>query len=111
MNAIKTTLTLALTAAIGSAGLAYAQGNPFALDHLGAGTLVAAGDDKTESGKCGTGKCGVGKTKPKDAKCGGDAAKTAEGKCGAGMDAKTMEGKCGTGMTKPMEGKCGTGKK
>lgn len=31
MNTTKTTLTLALTAAIGAAGVAYAAGNPFAM--------------------------------------------------------------------------------
>ena len=75
MKAGKTTLTLALTAAIGAAGIAHAAGNPFALNALSQGYMVAAAD-KAQDGKCGEGKCGGAKeTKAKDGKCG-------EGKCG-----------------------------
>jgi uncharacterized low-complexity protein len=96
MKASKTTLTLALTAAIGTAGIAYAAGNPFALNVLSQGYMVAAAD-KAQEGKCGEGKCGAKKdAKAKDGKCG-------EGKCGGAKDAKAKDGKCG-------EGKCG-GKK
>ncbi|MCP5278429.1 MAG: hypothetical protein H6935_08700 [Thiobacillus sp.] len=99
MNATKKTLTLALgaalTAAIGTAGLAQAAGNPFAMQGLSSGYMVAAAD-KAKDGKCGEGKCGGSKdAKAKDGKCG-------EGKCG-GSKAKAKDGKCG-------EGKCG-GKK
>jgi uncharacterized low-complexity protein len=96
MKASKTTLTLALTAAIGVAGIAHAAGNPFALNALPQGYMVAAAD-KAQDGKCGEGKCGAKKdTKAKDGKCG-------EGKCGGAKEPKAKDGKCG-------EGKCG-GKK
>lgn len=96
------TLTLALTAALGTAGIAYAtNGNPFALNDLSQGYQVAA-TDKAQDGKCGEGKCGGTKnakatdSKAKDGKCG-------EGKCGGTKSVKAKDGKCG-------EGKCG-GKK
>lgn len=99
------TLTLALTAAMGTAGIAYASsGNPFALSDLSQGYQVAqaATTEKAQDGKCGEGKCGSKKSvKAKDGKCG-------EGKCGATKakadDAKVKDGKCG-------EGKCGAPKK
>lgn len=101
MNTSKTTLTLALTAAIGAAGvanIAYAAGNPFAMQSLDSGYMVAAADSKMKNGKCGTGKCGANKAKAKsgdtEGKCGGDKAKAMEGKCG-GDKAKATEGKCG----------------
>jgi len=114
MNATKTTLTLALTAAIGAASFAHAAGNPFAMHSLNSGYLLAAADDKVMEGKCGgdkakamEGKCGGDKakaTKAKEGKCG-------EGKCGASKTkAKAMEGKCGGDKAKSMEGKCGGSK-
>lgn len=107
MNASKTTLTLALTAALGTAtlgasGLTQAAENPFAMQSLKSGYMLAAADEKTmdgkamdekateakaNDGKCGAGKCGANKKKAK--------AKAADGKCGAGMESKTMDGKCG----------------
>jgi len=107
MNMTKTTLTLALTAAIGAAAgvanIAYAAGNPFAMQSLDSGYVVAAADSKMKNGKCGTGKCGANKAKAK-AKASG-----MEGKCG-GDKAKAMEGKCGGDKGKAMEGKCGASK-
>lgn len=109
-----TTIALALTAAIGATGLAHAAGNPFAMQSLSSGYMVAA-DDKGMAGKCGASKteeakCGASKTKAKDGKCGegkcgANKAKTTEGKCGG---SKTMEGKCGGAKT--TEGKCGASK-
>lgn len=100
MKASKTTLTLALTAAIGMAGIAHAAGNPFALNALSQGYMVAAADDKAQDGKCG----GAKDTKAQDGKCGGAKdAKAQDGKCGGAKEAKTTkakDGKCG-------EGKCG----
>jgi uncharacterized low-complexity protein len=98
MKASKATLTLALTAAIGAAGIAHAAGNPFALNALSQGYMVAAAD-KAQDGKCGEGKCGGAKkdVKAKDGKCG-------EGKCGGAKETKAKDGKCG-------EGKCGGTKK
>lgn len=105
MNANKTSLTLALTAALGVAGVAHAAGNPFAVQSLSQGYMVADAHGKTAEGKCGgdkakEGKCGGDKTKAKDGKCG-------EGKCGAKKD-KTKEGKCGGDKAK--EAKCGGNK-
>ena len=109
MNATKTTLTLALTAVVGAAGMAHAA-NPFAMQSLSSGYMVAAADDKTMEGKCGgnktmEGKCGGDKaTKAKDGKCG-------EGKCGANKaktKAKAADGKCGA--SKAADGKCGGNK-
>ncbi|MBI5331133.1 MAG: hypothetical protein HZB71_11035 [Betaproteobacteria bacterium] len=69
MNASKTTLTLALTTAIGVAtgvsSIAHAAGNPFAMQSLSHGYLVAAADEKAMDGKCG------GVKGAKDGKCGG----------------------------------------
>ena len=50
MKANKATLTLALTAAIGVAGMAHAAGNPFALNALSQGYMVSAAD-KAQDGK------------------------------------------------------------
>jgi uncharacterized low-complexity protein len=93
MKASKATLTLALTAAIGAAGIAHAAGNPFALSALSQGYMVAAAD-KAQDGKCGEGKCGGAK---KDVKA-------KDGKCGGAKETKAKDGKCG-------EGKCGGTKK
>jgi uncharacterized low-complexity protein len=107
MNASKTSLILALTSVIGTAGIAHAAGNPFAMQSLDSGYQVAAADDKAMEGKCGGDKTKAQakskvKAKSKDGKCG-------EGKCGASK-AKATEGKCGGDKTKPMEGKCGGSK-
>ncbi len=93
-----------LTAAIGAAfvgslafgSVASADENPFGMQDLNAGYMVAGGEhggDKGKEGKCGEGKCGGDKE-------GGDKGK--EGKCG--------EGKCGgdkEGGDKGEEGSCG----
>lgn len=83
MSMNKTSITLALAATLGASGIALADGNPFAMQELKQGYMVA------EAG---------------EGKCGGDKEKAGEGKCGgAKADTKASEGKCG-------EGKCG-GKK
>jgi uncharacterized low-complexity protein len=92
MKASKATLTLALTAAIGAAGIAHAAGSPFALTALSQGYMVAAAD-KAQDGKCGEGKCGGKKD-----------VKAQDGKCGGAKETKAKDGKCG-------EGKCGGAKK
>ncbi len=92
---LKTT-TIALGAAIATSltvtGVVNAEQNPFKMQELSSGYLLAA---KGEEGKCGEGKCGEGK-------CGSpgigthvhtDADKIREGKCGEG---KCGEGKCGS---------------
>ena len=96
----------AFLAGVVMAPMANAAENPFALQSLQTGYMVAADTPaKATEAKCGQGKCG-GKMsgtadqksaeKPAEAKCG-------QGKCG-GMKAetppKTMEAKCG-------QGKCG----
>ena len=84
----------ALMSSLAAAGAAHA--GSFAVNALGAGYMLAAGDatgdEKAKEGKCGEGKCGA--DKKAEGKCG-------EGKCGAD---KKAEGKCG-------EGKCGADKK
>jgi uncharacterized low-complexity protein len=95
MNMNKTSITLALAATLGASGIALADGNPFAMQELKQGYMVAEAGE----GKCGEGKCGGAKADAKSAegKCG-------EGKCGADKsNAKATEGKCG-------EGKCGGSK-
>jgi len=124
MNGKKTALSLALGSAfavsLASAPVANAAENPFGMQALKSGYMLAeadtAKDGKAMEGKCGgkkeaemkakDGKCG-NKAKMKDGKCG-------EGKCGAAKkaaDEKAKEGKCGGKKDdKAMEGKCG-GKK
>ncbi|MBI5463057.1 MAG: hypothetical protein HY941_12800 [Gammaproteobacteria bacterium] len=102
MNTSKTAITLALTAVLGSSGLAVASENPFGMQVLDRGYQVA---DSHMSEKMPDGKCGANKAE--EAKCGAnkDAAKAADGKCGANKAAttKAKDGKCG-------EGKCGANK-
>lgn len=101
MNLTKTSLaSLALTAAMGTLGIAQAEDNPFAMQDLKGGYQLAAADEGTMAGKAKDSKCGAGKateTKSTEGKCGGDKGKAAEGKCGGAKEteAKTMEGKCG----------------
>jgi len=99
----KTVLSLALASAVGSAFLsipaAHSAGDPFAMQSLEKGYMVAEMKDGT--GKAKEAKCGGDKAK--EAKCGGDKAK--EAKCGGD---KAKEGKCGGDKKK--EGKCGEGK-
>ena len=96
MNTSKTAVTLALTAALGSSGVALAGDNPFGMQTLGQGYQVAEADAKMPEGKCGA--------KQGEAS-GGDMDKAKEGKCGdkAKAQAKARDGKCG-------EGKCGANK-
>ncbi len=81
--------------------VANATENPFAMNDLSSGYMVAEGKDA--EGKCGEGKCGEGKKAAKEGKCG-------EGKCGEGKKAM-KEGKCGEGKKMEGEGKCGEDKK
>ena len=102
MNGKKTALSLAIGSAFAvtlvAASAANAAENPFGMNALKNGYLLAAAhtgaapaaapaaDAKMKDGKCGEGKCGAAK---KDAKA---------------TDAKAKDGKCG-------EGKCGAAKK
>lgn len=99
MKRNKTALSLAVGSAFAASMLslpaAQADNNPFAMQQLQSGYLLADNHAKPKEGKCGEGKCGGKKdAKAKDGKCG-------EGKCGG---AKAKDGKCG-------EGKCGGAKK
>jgi len=100
MNTSKTAVTLALTAALGSSGVALAGDNPFGMQVLGQGYQLAEADAKMPEGKCGA---------TKGEAAGGDMNKAQEGKCGdkvkdqAKAQAKARDGKCG-------EGKCGANK-
>jgi len=103
MNTSKTAVTLALTAALGSSGVALAGDNPFGMQTLGQGYQVAEADAKMPEGKCGAMKgeaAGADMDKAKEGKCGDKAeskarAKAKDGKCG--------EGKCGANKAKPAE--------
>jgi len=109
MNVSKASLTLALTTVLGTTGMATAGENPFALQALSQGYMIADTAMKESDGKTAEGKCGGSMSQAKDAegKCGGSKtqAKDTEGKRdGNKTQAKTAEGKCG-------EGKCGGSKK
>lgn len=115
MNAHKKTLALviggAFAATLGTAQLANATDNPFALKTLSSGYMVAdnhEGGEKMKDGKCGTGKCGANmkKKKAEEGNCGAKESK--EGSCGA--DKKAKEGNCGA-EKKDKEGSCGADKK
>ena len=103
----KTALSLALgtafTFSLATSPVVNAAENPFSMQSLDKGYMVADAD-KMKDGKCGASKT---KAKTKDAKCGGDmekdaaAGKMKDGKCGDA--AKMKDGKCG-------EGKCGASK-
>ncbi|QMU62437.1 MAG: hypothetical protein GKR92_12305 [Gammaproteobacteria bacterium] len=95
LNPLSIAVGAALAASVFTMGAANAEENPFEINTLSAGYMVAEMEEgKCGEGKCGEGKCGEGKDKAEaEGKCG-------EGKCGEGKDA---EGKCG-------EGKCGEGK-
>ena len=102
MNISKTTMTLAMTAALGVTGTLVATENPFSMQTLDSGYVQLA-----------EAKCGADK-KSEDAKCGGD--KSTEAKCGADKkaEAKSEDGKCGADKkapeTKAKDGKCGESK-
>ena len=86
MNAKKSAITLAIGSAfavsLSAIPTAQAENNPFSMEKLQNGYLVADNHaGKAKDGKCGEGKCGGKKA---DDKAG---AKAKDGKCG--------EGKCG----------------
>src|SRR3972149_3003430 len=97
--ALGTTFVISLAAS----PVVLAADNPFALNDLSSGYMVAeegnCGEEKDAEGKCGEEKEGEGKW-------GGFKETSAGGKCGEGKGGekrKTQEGKCG-------EGKCGENK-
>ena len=85
-----------------SATTVHAAENPFAIQKLTSGYMVADAHEGKE-GKCGTGKCGAEKKakgdKTKEGSCGGEKGK--EGSCGGD---KGKEGSCGS--EKGKEGSC-----
>ncbi|QPK62438.1 hypothetical protein IVG45_16490 [Methylomonas sp. LL1] len=117
----KTPLTLAMGTAVisGFAVNANAESNPFAMNELSSGYMVAAASNKSSHGACGGNVADANGNKingahKEDSKI---AAKTkkAEGSCGEGMCGgmmqggkmkKGMEGMCGE-MMKGKEGACG----
>ena len=95
MNAKKSALTLAIGSAFAvsiAAPVAHAENNPFGMQALKNGYMVAEAD-MAKDGKAMEGKCGGKKE---------EAMKAKDGKCG--NKAKMKDGKCG-------EGKCGAAKK
>lgn len=100
MKPLAIAMGTAFVTSLAGASVANAADNPFAMNELSSGYMVA--DSGMKEGKCGEGKCGGKKAeKMKEGKCG--EGKMKEGKCGEKMKGKMKEGKCG-------EGKCG-GKK
>lgn len=96
-NTRNTTLALAVGSLFGlGLSAAHAEGNPFAMQPLDRGYMVAEAGDKVKDGKCGNMEKPAAEEKMKDAKCG-------EGKCG--------EGKCGASMDKPAKIKAKANKK
>lgn len=91
MKSNKTSISLALTAALGTSGAALAaDSNPFAMQSLEQGYMLAQ-SDKAGEGKCGEGKCGSNakqKQQANEGKCGGQKEKEKEKE-------KAGEGKCG----------------
>jgi len=103
MKAKKTTLSLAVGTAFAAGMIAMpaaAENNPFAMQQLQNGYMVADNHAKPADAKAAEGKCGGKKD-----------AKAAEGKCGGKKEAdmKAKEGKCGN-KAKMKDGKCGEGK-
>jgi uncharacterized low-complexity protein len=107
LKPLSLTLGTAFAVGLAASNIASAaeQGaNPFAMNELSGGYMVAGKEGKCGEGKCGgekgkEGKCGG--EKGKEGKCGGEKGK--EGKCGGEKGEKGKEGKCG-------EGKCGGSK-
>lgn len=107
MNSKKTALSLAIGSAfavsLAAAPAAQAAGNPFGMQALKSGYLLAdadmAKDGKVKEGKCGGTQAQPGKAK--EGKCGDMSEKSKDNM--KATDKKMPEGKCG-------EGKCG-GKK
>jgi uncharacterized low-complexity protein len=93
LKPIASVLGTTFVVSLATSPIATATENPFNLNELTKGYMVAGHDAE---GKCGEGKCGD--KKESEGKCG-------EGKCG---DKKESEGKCGD--KKESEGKCGEGK-
>lgn len=107
MKASKKALSIVVGSAFAasiSMTAANAAENPFAMQSLTSGYMVADHHDAKE-GKCGAGKCGAEKKangdKAKEGKCGGEKAK--EGSCGG---EKAKEGSCGANKGK--EGSSGS---
>ncbi|MFO7542174.1 MAG: hypothetical protein R6W97_05065 [Thiobacillus sp.] len=122
----------AFAASFGVAPLATAADNPFAMQSLDRGYMVAQAGNMPE-GKCGQGKCGGmkagapgpncaamdadkdGKVSKEEFMKGHEAMFAAKDTNKDGFIDKTemgkmMQGKCGGMKAKPMEGKCGQGK-
>lgn len=97
---------------------AQADGNPFAMQTLERGYMLA------DSGKAKEGKCGAGEaaSKTKDGECAANKGKSKDGKCAAAMESeKAKDGKCAANKktmpddksssgSKAKDGKCGEGK-
>jgi uncharacterized low-complexity protein len=106
MNAQKKTLAIVLggafAASLAMSPIVNADQNPFAMNTLSKGYLVADAKD----GKCGTGKCGANKkaaeAKAAEANCSADK-KAAEANCSA--DKKAAEANCSADK-KAKEGNC-----
>lgn len=107
----KNVLSLAVGTAFAATAMlspvAHAADNPFGMQKMSSGYLLAEADTKMKDGSCGgekkqDGSCGDKKAeKMKDGSCGD---KKKDGSCGDKKVEKKKDGKCG-------EGKCGANKK
>ncbi|TCV85167.1 HvfA family oxazolone/thioamide-modified RiPP metallophore [Sulfurirhabdus autotrophica] len=99
----KSALTIALgtafVATLSASPVVNAAGNPFAMQTLDKGYMVAGADAKAKDGKCAGDKAAA--TKAKDGKC-GDMSENSKDNMKA-TDKKMPDGKCG-------EAKCGASK-
>jgi uncharacterized low-complexity protein len=101
MASKKTALTIALgsafAASLSMVPAAHAAENPFAMQTLDKGYMVADAGDKAKEAKCGNAKkkAAPAATKAKEAKCGDMSAKSKDNM--KYTDPKMPEGKCGVG--------------
>ena len=108
MASKKTALTIALGSAFAASltmvPATHAAENPFAMQTLEKGYMVADAGDKAQEAKCGNTKkkAAPAATKAKEGKCGDMSANSKDNM--KATDPKMPEGKCG-------EGKCGGKKK
>ncbi|GBG14109.1 uncharacterized protein NMK_1669 [Novimethylophilus kurashikiensis] len=93
----------AVAASLSMAPVAQAEQNPFSMQPLAHGYMVAdaekamdSADGKMKDGKCSTGKCGSSKKKAMKEKQAEADAKAKEGNCSA--DKKMKDGNCSSDM-------------
>lgn len=99
LKPVAATIGTSFVISLAASPIVSAAENPFVMNELSNGYMIAAGDDA--EGKCGAGMDESAGKDESEGKCGDKKDTSAEGKCG--------EGKCGE-KRKAHEGKCGEGK-